>query len=152
MRICPRHSSHTAGFLNVNIQHVEYLRFAIRAPSMFFRVDSVTLNTPPTTGQSDKIIFRSTKIIGTLLRIVERGEIVPKWARLSCGVYPALAESALAWMGRLLCFAASFFFANLMHHDLSDLTQTYAHIGNEARSFQRKHTFCLHCSLHSLWE
>ncbi len=43
---------------------------------MFFRADSVTLNTPHTTEKSDKIIFRSTKIIGTLPRIVGRGEIV----------------------------------------------------------------------------
>ncbi len=55
----------------------------------FFRADSVTLNTPHTTGKSDKIIFRSTKIIGTLPRIIKRGEMVPKSARLSCGVYPA---------------------------------------------------------------
>ncbi len=60
------------------------------APRTFFRADSVTLNTPHTTGKSDKIIFRSTKIIGTLPRIVGRGEIGPKSARLSCGVYPAL--------------------------------------------------------------
>ncbi len=59
---------------------------------MFFRADSVTLNTHHTTEKSDKIIFRSTKIIGTLPRIVESGEIGPKSARLSCGVFPALAE------------------------------------------------------------
>ncbi len=81
---------HTAGFLIINIQHVEYLQFAIRAPLTFFRADSVTLNTPHTTEKSDKIIFISTKIIGTLPRIVGRGEIGPKSARLSCGVYPAL--------------------------------------------------------------
>ncbi len=54
---------HTSGFLIVN---VEYLRFAIGAPLTFFRADSVTLNTPHTKGKSDKIIFRTTKIIGTL--------------------------------------------------------------------------------------
>ncbi len=63
--------------------------FAIGVPPTFFRADSVTLNTPHTTGRSDKIIFRTTKIIGTLPRIVGRGEIGPKSARLSCGVYPA---------------------------------------------------------------
>ncbi len=46
------------------------------APPMFFRADSVTLNAPYTTGKSDKIIFRSTKIIGTLPRIVRRGYLV----------------------------------------------------------------------------
>ncbi len=56
----------------------------------FFQADSVTLNTPHTRGKADKIIFRTTKIIGTLPRIVGRGEIGPKSARLSCGVYPAL--------------------------------------------------------------
>ncbi len=59
-------------------------------PLMFFQVDSLTLNTPHTTGKSDKIIFRPTKIIETLPRIVGRGEMGPKSARLSCGVYPAL--------------------------------------------------------------
>ncbi len=49
------------------ISDCKYLRFAIGASPMFFRADSVTLNTPHTTGKSDKIIFRSTKIIGTLL-------------------------------------------------------------------------------------
>ncbi len=82
---------HTWGFLIVNIQHVEYLRFAIRAPPTFFRADSATLNTPHTTWKSDKMIFRTTKIIGTLPKIVGRGEISPKSARLSCGVYPALS-------------------------------------------------------------
>ncbi len=86
MRVCPRGSPHTSGFLIVNIQHVEYLRFAIGTPLMYFRADSVTLNTPPSTGKSEKIIFRSTKIIGTLPRIVRRGEIGQKSARLSCGV------------------------------------------------------------------
>ncbi len=81
---------HTSGFLIVNIQHVEYLQFAIGAPPTFFRADSVPLNTPHTTWISDKIIFRTTKIIRTLPRIVGRGEIGPKSARLSCGVYPAL--------------------------------------------------------------
>ncbi len=61
---CPRGSPHTSGFLILNIQHVEYLRFMIGAPPTFFRADSVTLNTPHTTGKSDKIIFRTTKIIG----------------------------------------------------------------------------------------
>ncbi len=65
---------HTWGFLIVNIQHVEYLRFAIRAPPTFFRADSATLNTPHTTWKSDKMIFRTTKIIGTLPKIVGRGE------------------------------------------------------------------------------
>ncbi len=64
-----------------------YLRFAIGAPPTFFRADSVTLNTPHTSGKSDKIIFTSNKIIGTLNRIVGRGEIGPKSARLSCGVH-----------------------------------------------------------------
>ncbi len=81
---------HTAGFLIVNIQLVVYLWFAIGAPLTFFWADSVTLNTPHTTGKSDTIIFRTTKIIRTLPRIVGRGEIGPKSARLSCGVYPAL--------------------------------------------------------------
>ncbi len=63
---------HTLGLLIINIQHVEYLRFAIGVPLTFFRADSVTLNTPHTTGKSDKIIFRTTKLIGTLPRIVER--------------------------------------------------------------------------------
>ncbi len=49
----------------------------IGAHLMFFRVDSVTLNIPHTTEKSDTIIFRSTKIIGTLPRIVRRGEIGP---------------------------------------------------------------------------
>ncbi len=80
---------HTAGFLIGNIQHVEYLWFAIKTPLTFFRADSVTLNTPHTTGKSEKIIFKTTKIIGTLTRIVGSGEIGPKSARLSCGVYPA---------------------------------------------------------------
>jgi len=84
--------THTAGFLIVSIQHVEYLRVAIGAPLIFFRVDSVTLNTPHTTEKSEKIIFRSTKIIGILPRIVGRGEIGPKSGRLSCGVYPALSS------------------------------------------------------------
>ncbi len=57
---------------------------------MFFRADSVTLNTPHTTKKSEKLIFRTTKIIGTLPRIVGRGEIGPKSAQLSCGVYQAL--------------------------------------------------------------
>ncbi len=57
---------------------------------MFFRADSVSLNTPHTT---EKIIFKTTKIIGTLPRIVLRGEIGPKSAQLSCGVYPALLVS-----------------------------------------------------------
>jgi len=51
---------------------------------------NTALNTPYTSGTSDKIIFRTNKIIGTLPRIVRRGEIGPKSARLSCGVYPAL--------------------------------------------------------------
>ncbi len=72
-----------------NIQHVEYLRFVIGAPPAFFRADSVTLNTPYTSGKSEKIIFTSTKVIGTLPRIVGRGEISPKSAELSSGVYPA---------------------------------------------------------------
>ncbi len=38
---------------------------------MFFRVDSVTLNTPYISEKSDKIIFRSTKIIGTYLGLSE---------------------------------------------------------------------------------
>ncbi len=63
-----------------------FLRFAIEAPPKFFRADSVTLNTPHTTGKSDKIIFRFTKIIGTLPKIIGRGEIGPKSAQLSCGV------------------------------------------------------------------
>ncbi len=83
---------HTSGFLIVNIQHIEYLRFTIRAPLTFFRADSVTLSTPHTTEKSEKINFRSTKIIRTLPRIVGRGEIGPKSARLSCGVYPALGK------------------------------------------------------------
>ncbi len=62
---------------------VEFLRFVIWAPPTLFRADSVNLSTPHTTGTSEKIIFRTTKIIG-------RGEISPKSARLSCGVYPAL--------------------------------------------------------------
>ncbi len=49
--------------------------FTMGAPPTFFRADSVTLNTPHTTGKSDKIIFRTTKIIGTLPRIVGRGKI-----------------------------------------------------------------------------
>ncbi len=69
-------------------QHVEYLRFSIVEPPTFFRADSVTLNTPHTTGKSEKIIFR-TKIIGTLPRIVRRKEIGPKSAWLFCGVCPA---------------------------------------------------------------
>ncbi len=81
---------HTAGFLIVNIQLVVYLWFAIGATLTFFWADSVTLNTPHTTGKSDTIIFRTTKIIRALTRIVGRGEIGPKSARLSCGVYPAL--------------------------------------------------------------
>ncbi len=64
--------------------------FAIGAPPMFFRANSVTLNTPHTTKKSEKLIFRTTKIIGTLPRIVGRGEIGPKSAQLSCGVYQAL--------------------------------------------------------------
>ncbi len=60
------------------------------APPTFFRADSVMLNTPKTTVKSDKIIFRTTKIIGTLPWIVGEGEIGPKSARLSCGVYPLL--------------------------------------------------------------
>ncbi len=63
--------------LGVPPTHVEYLRFAIGVPLTFFRVDSVTLNIPHTTEKSDTIIFRSTKIIGTLPRIVRRGEIGP---------------------------------------------------------------------------
>ncbi len=51
--------------------------------------------TPHTTGKSDKIIFRTTKTIGTLPRIVGRGEIGTKSALLSCGVYPALHGSSL---------------------------------------------------------
>ncbi len=82
----------TSGFLIVNIQHVEYLWFVIGAPLTFFQADSVTLNTPHTTGKSDKIIFRTTKIIGTLPRIVGRGEIGPKSAWLSCGVYLVLGD------------------------------------------------------------
>ncbi len=41
---------HSRISLIVNIQHVEYLRFAIRAPPTFIRADSVTLNTPHTSG------------------------------------------------------------------------------------------------------
>ncbi len=78
----------TAGFLIVNIQHV-YVECR-RAPPTFFRADSVTLNTPHTTGKSDKIILRTTRIFGTLPGIVGRGEIGSKSARLSFGVYPAL--------------------------------------------------------------
>ncbi len=40
--------------------------------------------------KSGEIIFRSTEIIGTLPGIVGRGEISPKSARLSSGVFPAL--------------------------------------------------------------
>ncbi len=69
---------HTSGFFFVNIRHIEYIRFVIGAPPTFFRADSVTLNRRHTTGKSDKIICRTTKIIGTLHRIVERGEIGPK--------------------------------------------------------------------------
>ncbi len=71
---------------------------------MFFRADSVTLNTPHTTGKSYKIIFRTKMIIGTLPRIVGRGEIGPKSARLSCGVYPALACNILLFFFQ--CFLA----------------------------------------------
>ncbi len=60
------------------IQHVECLRFTIGASPTFFWADSVTLNTLYTTEQSEKIIFRSTKIIVTLPRIAGRGEICPK--------------------------------------------------------------------------
>ncbi len=44
--------THTAGFMIVNIKHVEYLRFAIGASPTFFRVDSVTLSTPHTTADA----------------------------------------------------------------------------------------------------
>ncbi len=66
---------HGSGFRIVNIQHVEYLQFAIVVPPSFFRADSIPLNTPHTTGKSDKIIFITTGIIGTLPRIVRRGEM-----------------------------------------------------------------------------
>jgi len=52
----------------------------IGAPPMFFRADSVTLNTTHATGKSDKIVLRTTKIIGTLPKIFGRGEIGPKSA------------------------------------------------------------------------
>ncbi len=82
---CPQGSLHTSGFLIVNIQHRG-------ASAVLFRAESVTVNTPHTTGKSNKIIFRTTSIIETLPRIVGRGEIGPKSPRLSCGVYPALVD------------------------------------------------------------
>ncbi len=56
MHVCPRGSPHTAGFLIV-----EYLRFAIWAPPTFFRVDSVTLNTPHTSDDFEKILILAVK-------------------------------------------------------------------------------------------
>ncbi len=49
---------------------------------IMFRADSVTLNTPHTTGKSDKII-------GTLPRIVGRGEISP----IILWCVPSISES-----------------------------------------------------------
>jgi len=49
-----------------------------------------------------KIIFISTEIIGTLARIVGRGDC-PKSARLSCGVYPAFWAGSLKWIKNVLC-------------------------------------------------
>ncbi len=80
----PRTHTHT---------HTHTAGFQIETHPEFFRVDSVTLNTPHTSGKSDKMIFRSTEIIRTLPRIVRTGEISPKSGRLSCGVHPALVFS-----------------------------------------------------------
>jgi len=90
--VCPRGSPYTTEFLIISIQHIGYLRFEIGAVPMFFPADSVTLNTPHTTGKSDKIICRTIKIIGTLPRIIGRGELGPKSARLSCSVWVSSAK------------------------------------------------------------
>ncbi len=80
MRVRPQGSPHTSGFLIYSDQYIQHIEHAIGAPPTFFRTDSVSLNTPHTAGKSDKIIFRTTKIIETLPRIVGRGEIGSKSA------------------------------------------------------------------------
>ncbi len=74
--------------------------FAIGPAPMFFRADSVTLNTPHTTGKSDEIIFRSTKIIGTLPRIVGRGGISP----IILWCVPSVSYSHTTQKCNLVCF------------------------------------------------
>ncbi len=54
------------------------------------RIQSLLTHLTPQKIKKLKLIFRTTKLIGTLPRIVGRGEIGPKSAQLSCGVYPAL--------------------------------------------------------------
>ncbi len=71
--------------------------FTIGVPQTFFRADSVSLNTPYTSEKSDKIIFRTTQIIGTCLGLSEGG----KSAWLSSGVYPALGT--LNWISFYTC-------------------------------------------------
>ncbi len=57
--VWPHGSPHTSGRLIVNIQ-----RFEISAAVTLFRVDWITLSTPHTSGQSDKIIIRAVKNLG----------------------------------------------------------------------------------------
>ncbi len=63
------------------VHHTQQDFWSYDSRSTFFRADSLILNTPYTSGKSDKINFRTTKIIGTLCRIIGRGEIGPKSAR-----------------------------------------------------------------------
>lgn len=64
--------------------HSNLLGFEIIEAPTLFQADSVTLDSHHTTGQSDKIICRTNKIIETLPRIGGRGELGPNWAQLSC--------------------------------------------------------------------
>ncbi len=89
--ICRSNTCSSSGFPpHIRISDRKYSTCSIGAPPMFFRADSVTLNTRHTTGKSDKI--------GTLHSIVGRGEIGSKSARLSCGVYQIVAKIAV-WAG-----------------------------------------------------
>ncbi len=53
--------------------------FTIGVLPTFFWVDSVTLNTPHTTEKSEKIIFRTSKTIETLPRIVGKAKNQPDY-------------------------------------------------------------------------
>ncbi len=72
------------GYCFISRDNLQIIRtFVLGVPPHIRIYDRKYSTCPLTTGKSDKIMFRSTKVIGTLPRIIGRGEIGPKSARLS---------------------------------------------------------------------
>ncbi len=67
-------------FLTVNVLNMLNI-YDSRSGASDILPNGKSLLTPHTTEKSEKIIFRTTKIIGTLPRIVGKGLIGPKSAR-----------------------------------------------------------------------